>query len=689
MKLSHINIKNFRRLENVQIDFESSETIFVGPNNSGKTSTAAILRCFLDGKEFKIHDFSVAQIAVIDAFGMGDDLTFLPTIELDLWFSIDAEKISFGQAFTLLPEMSENLDKVGIRLKYQPRNPDKTLSEYRAVCEKTPQKSLSKFLTLEGSLKQNYEIAYYSIASDKAKQSENRIDSTDGKTLLNNLLRVDFLDAQRSVNDEEATRSSRLSTAFSAFYKKNLEQAEARQNAYQVINENNEKLTIHYAQHFERLMGIIKDLGVPSGNDRSIKIISALSPEVALQGNTELIYIDGEYQHELPESYNGLGFKNLIYMTIQIVHFHLQWIKTEKNRPLCQLIFIEEPEVHLHAQVQQAFISNIWKTITKSAEELSLKHLVPQFVISTHSSHILDAVDFSKVRYFERCALAGENPLGVKTFNASKVHSLRNFHPDPVNIDESTVISPEEAKKFLLKYLKLTHCDLFFADAAILVEGTVEKLLISKMISQSAPLLQSKYISILEIGGAYAHRFDGLLKFINIPYLIITDLDSVSATGKHPACRGDIPDALTSNASLKYFFKETKVDKLLQISDKGKISENNNRCVVFQTGVDVSQGKNKLQMIPRTIEESFIYENFSIFLAGKIFKLTDISSNLSSAYETIYKCVGSSNFKKTEFALNVLSSDEEWKTPGYIAIGLKWLENRLNKIATTQLNKEA
>jgi putative ATP-dependent endonuclease of OLD family len=40
-----------------------AQTIFVGPNNSGKTSATAIFRCFLGGRDFKIHDFSVAQVA--------------------------------------------------------------------------------------------------------------------------------------------------------------------------------------------------------------------------------------------------------------------------------------------------------------------------------------------------------------------------------------------------------------------------------------------------------------------------------------------------------------------------------------------------------------------------------------------------------------------------------------------------
>ena len=357
MKITSIAIKNFRRLEQVTIGFEDDETVFVGPNNSGKTSATAAFRCFLGGKDFKVHDLSVSKVPALDAFGEGGDAEGLPTIELDLWFSIDPDHISFGRAFTLLPELSDALDKVGIRLKYQPSDPEKMRTEYSAAYPVSEEegkrtRTLSQFLGIDTNLKQHYGISYYSLDDRGQELVETLLDSKDGKSLLRDLLRVDFVDAQRSVNDDEASRSNRLSTAFSAFYKKNLEQAEAKETAYQVIDENNQKLTDHYETHFSGLMEVIKGLGVPSINDRVLKIVSSLSPEEALQGNTDLIYIDEARQHELPESYNGLGFKNLIYMAIQISHFHLQWMRTEQNRPLCQLIFIEEPEVHLHAQVQ-------------------------------------------------------------------------------------------------------------------------------------------------------------------------------------------------------------------------------------------------------------------------------------------------------------------------------------------------
>jgi len=56
-------------------------------------------------------------------------------------------------------------------------------------------------------------------------------------------------------------------------------------------------------------------------------------------------------------------------------------------------------------------------------------------------------------------------------------------------------------RDFLERYLKLTHCDLFFADAAVLVEGNVERLLLPMMIEKEAKSLRSVCLSILEVGG--------------------------------------------------------------------------------------------------------------------------------------------------------------------------------------------
>jgi putative ATP-dependent endonuclease of the OLD family len=534
MKIDCIEIRNFRRLEWAASAIEERETVFVGPNNSGKTSATAIFRCFLGHSKFRIYDFSVSKIADIDAFGVDGHADVLPSIELDIWFRVDPDSIEFGRAFTLLPNLSDDFDRLGLRLSFGFSDPQKLRETYLIAFPSEggapPVKRLSEFLTQGEIFNQYLEASYASLEQADDGVRTFALESAEGKKLLKSLIHIDFVDAQRNIDDDEGHRANRLSSAFAGFYRSNLEQVEAAAEAQRVIDRNNQELTAHYEVQFSRLLAVIKGLGVPSVNDRDLKIVSTLSPEAALRGNTDLLYVDAARSHELPESYNGLGFKNLIYMAIQAKHFHSQWLRTPNNRPLCHLIFIEEPEVHLHAQVQQTFIKNIWEVLESSAADEGEEGRVSQLIVTTHSSHILDATEFAKVRYFRRRGLSND-PEGTKILNATEIHSLRDFRPEAVNVGDQTA-TESEALEFLKRYLRLTHCDLFFADAAILVEGAAEKLLIPAMIDNVASRLRASYLTVLEIGGAFAHRFDELLSFLCIPSLVITDLDSVCPEGK-------------------------------------------------------------------------------------------------------------------------------------------------------------
>ena len=684
MKLSNISIRNFRRLENVTIDIEEKETIFVGPNNSGKTSATAIFGCFLGGRDFKIHDFSVACIANFEKFVASGDASDLPKISLDLWFTIDPNTIAFGRVFTLLPKLSD-FTRVGFRLSFGIEDADKLRQQYFDAYPTDQNgaraKTLTQYLATDSNLGQYSAVRYASLEEKREAECDPiEVIATDlapdeGRRLVKHLVRVEFVDAQRNINDDDSSRSNRLSAAFASYYRKNLEHAEYAAEAYEVIDDNNSKLTAHYKVQFQPLFDLIKGLGVPSVNDREIRIISSLTPETALRGSTELLYVDPGRAHELLELYNGLGFKNLIYMAIQTRHFHSQWLKETENRPLCMLIFIEEPEVHLHAQVQQTFISNIWGVINESARTANQPDLVPQLVVTTHSSHILDAVDFEKVRYFQRCHLIGEAENSTIR-NASVVRSLRAFQPEEDVIDGATVSSPD-ALAFLKNYLRLTHCDVFFADAAILVEGAAEKLLMTSMIEMSAKRLRTTYLTVLEVGGAYAHRFEGLLAFLRIPYLVITDLDSVVPTGRQHACRADLPGARTSNASLRKLCGRNTVADLMAMSAEEKVDNAKDRCVAFETDILVMDNGAKLAMRPRTLEEAIAYENFALLRSGTLSIDIQIPASLDDAYQSIYDRIRSDDFKKTDFAMSLFATSAVWKVPAYVSEGLRWLEVRL------------
>lgn len=693
MKLIEARLRNFRRLEDVSIDFEELETFFVGPNNSGKSSATDIFRLFLKSGDFSIHDFSVSQIAQFDKYGRNEiDENELPSIELELWFSIDPDT-EFGRVGILLPDTEQDYEHVGLRLRYTVSKAEELkenyLARYTPETGGPPKKTLSHFLSLDGTLKQYYAVKHYALEGSRASAVERLLPSEEGKRVVRSLVRVEFVDAQRKLDDHEQSGSTRLSSVFTGYYKRLLTERRAAETTHDLIDKHNEDLTKHYASEFDELLKVIQGLGVPSVNDRSLQLISSLVPESVLQSSTTLTYVDSLREHALPERYNGLGVKNLIYLAVQICDFHFSWMKTAQDRPLLLLLFIEEPECHLHAQAQQTFISNVHRIIKDISNDRGETKSLPQLVVTTHSSHILDTVDFAKVRYFRRCHCDGEDPASSTTLNASTVQNLQQLNPLAANAklsddeDEASSSSPtgasyaKETLDFFKKYMTLTHCDLFFADAAILVEGTVEKLLFPEMIRRVAPGLTQRYITVLEVGGAYSHRFAALLEFLSVPYLVITDIDAVNPQNRRSACRADLAGAVTSNASLKAFFNVKTIEGLVNLNESENRIEKRRCYVAYQRPSNVDGYTEKMH--GRTFEETFAFENISLFRnkSLRLRKEWSAAQNLEAEYSEVYDAVNSSTFKKTDFALSVAASKEQWVPPKYISDGLKWLELEL------------
>jgi hypothetical protein len=85
------------------------------------------------------------------------------------------------------------------------------------------------------------------------------------------------------------------------------------------------------------------------------------------------------------------------------------------------------------------------------------------------------------------------------------------------------------------------------------------------------------------------------------------------------------------------------------------------------------------EMHGRTLEETFVYENLELFQTEELSFGVDFTQmkDAEEIRECIYTEVRDQNFKKTDFALSVLSSPSHWQTPAYIEEGLKWLEKKL------------
>ena len=205
--------------------------------------------------------------------------------------------------------------------------------------------------------------------------------------------------------------------------------------------------------------------GYPGLSDPGLVTETTLDVERLLSNHTKVRYA-GINGFTLPETYNGLGARNLVFILLQLLSF-FRAFKARPSAAGVHLVFIEEPEAHLHPQMQEVFIRQVEIIAKEFERRLNDGQPWPvQIVISTHSSHMANEARFESIRYFLSVV---ENESGLRT---TRVRDLR----------EGLGGSPEHDRNFLHQYLTLTRCDLFFADKAILVEGTTERLLLPKII---------------------------------------------------------------------------------------------------------------------------------------------------------------------------------------------------------------
>ena len=137
MHLHSYRIKNYRRLRDVYIELAPDISIFVGSNNSGKTSATQALYAFASGlkDKFSLYDFSSACWKDFDVIGDNVEADAqelkLPSISLDLWFEVTANDLYL--VIPLLPSTSWEGTQVGIRIELAPRNAVKLLETFRAA----------------------------------------------------------------------------------------------------------------------------------------------------------------------------------------------------------------------------------------------------------------------------------------------------------------------------------------------------------------------------------------------------------------------------------------------------------------------------------------------------------------------------------------------------------------------------
>ncbi len=429
-------------------------------------------------------------------------------------------------------------------------------------------------------------------------------------------------------------------------------------------------------------------LGYPGVTDPKLSISTRLRPVEGLNHDAAVQFVvpihEGENAMDLylPEDSNGLGYQNLISMVFRLMAFRDSWMRVGKAKhkasddtiiPPLHLVLIEEPEVHLHTQVQQVFIRQAHKILRNHVDLGRSPNFVTQMVVSTHSSHIAHECEFDSLRYFRRL------PSGDKAIPISCV----------VNLEDAFGVDPD-TKRFVTRYLRVTHCDLLFADAAVLIEGPAERILVPHFVDHHSEFekLSESYITWLEIGGSHAHKLRSLIEKIGLTTLVITDIDSCNAAGASaPPKRG--AGFTTRNTTLRTWWPViSDLDQLLDKLEAEKVKtyagEKFSVRVAYQSPIQATFKGATAEALSYTLEDAIVMANIDLFrtlpgngLIAKFRAAMSNSANLNALSEALKSALEGGG--KAEFALDLLEIEDplSLNPPAYIRDGLLWLAAQL------------
>lgn len=522
------------------------------------------------------------------------------------------------------------------------------------------------------------------------------IDLDEAKISIKDVINFKYIKANRDVSNKEPDKS--LSNLSSKIYNK-LETDDNHQNEIDHFKDelcNTDKsLDTIYEELFRETINKVKKFGGIKPDDTKIKITSTLQHKELLKGNTTVMYLHGDT--ELPENYNGLGYMNLISMIFEIEVLLNEFRRSKSMVPAdVNILFIEEPEAHTHPQMQYVFINNIKELLKDGIVREDGIERELQYIISTHSSHIVAESDFNDIKYFKRSG---------NSVTAKKLMDLEN---------EYARNEEEKNYKFLKQYLTLHRAELFFADKAIFIEGDTERILlpaIMKKLDLESPdsALLSQNISIIEVGN-YSHIFEKFIDFIGIKSLIITDIDSAMTTEKHVELKvsnpkikqkvkvEDVNAYISTNAALVFFYgtnllsdyinksiEDLVLTKSIQEGSDEKawiVDRDGLLACVYQTQEVNSDG---VTYHASSFEDSFFHLNRKFIIENKdkfaslknlaYFEEKSENGFSRDAYMLAEKCVGKKPALAIEILLNSDDNFSNWQIPEYIKRGLLWLKD--------------
>ena len=202
------------------------------------------------------------------------------------------------------------------------------------------------------------------------------------------------------------------------------------------------------------------------------------------------ILLSNNAMAEFDPSSNGLGLNNILYVSILIEYFRK---RVDQGKSAGQIVLFEEPEAHLHPQLQL--------TLYKALSALPF-----QSILTTHSTHITANAPLASY-----IALSQTGGPAIASCIPAEDAGLQNNEVDDLE-----------------RYLDATRSNLLYARKVMLVEGPAELFLIPELLQKVNDIdLEREGVSIIPIYGVHFGAYTKLFSDDALPKkcAIVTDGD--------------------------------------------------------------------------------------------------------------------------------------------------------------------